>query len=377
MKIAAVDVLCFEAGSATDAALDAVIVRVSTDEGVEGIGEANVPPGIVRAILESRTYNVAWQAALRDILLGQDPEHTERLWDEMYRTTSQSGRRGVVPQVIGAIDVALWDIRGKIAGKPIHHLLGGARKEWVDAYVTIDPDPSAQPAAADDLVAQVVDLGFVAVKLEASLLQAPDEGRVFDMMRGARERLGGGGRLMLDAVYRWFDVKTALRTLDALDELDVFFVESPFSNDDLESYARLAERSRTRVAAGEWAVSRFEFLELMDRGGVDVLQPGIGRVGGFTETLRVARLAIDRGRLVVPYGWWPTALGLVANLHLAAVLENCPMVEYVHPSLYPSPLRDALVGPIPMAVEGRFPLPNEPGLGAALDPDAVKRFLVR
>jgi L-alanine-DL-glutamate epimerase-like enolase superfamily enzyme len=365
--------------SRSDAALDAVVIKVSTDEGLTGIGEVNAVPAVVRAAVNAGSYH-SWSMGFRDLLIGEDPEHTERLWDKMYHHTGMSGRRGLVPNLIAGIDVALWDIRGKAAGKPIHHLLGGARREQIDAYLTVDPDPGPDPqkvlAQTLSMVEQGLKLGLPRVKIETSLEQVRDEAWVPRFVAETRRLVGPDAALMLDVVYRWHDVKTALRTLERMADSDLYFVEAPFSNDHLDSYAELARRSPVRVAAGEWLITRFEFLELMDRGACDVVQPGICRVGGFTEAMRVARLAADRGRLIVPYGWWATGIGLASSLQFAFAVEPCPFVEYVHPLLYPSVLREHLVGPAFVPVDGRFALPTAPGLGVALDDDIVKRYRV-
>jgi len=379
MKITDVEAIVVAPKRHSDASLDAVIVRVSTDEGITGIGEVNTIPMAVRAAVMAGSYH-SWSMGLRDLLVGEDPEHTERLWDKMYHHTGMSGRRGLVPNLIAGIDVALWDIRGKAVGKPIHHLLGGARRQHLDAYLTIDAAPGPDfGKVRDESVAMIErgrELGFRRMKLETSREQVPDEACMPEIVHAARKALGAQGTLMLDVVYRWHDVKTALHTLEKVAEDDLYFVEAPFSNDHLENYAELARRSTVRIAAGEWLVTRFEFLELLDRGHCDIVQPGVCRVGGFTEAMRVARLAMDRGRLVVPYGWWATGIGLAASLQFAAAVEHCPFVEFIHPSLYPSELRDHLVGPAPSMDGDRFLLPTRPGLGVELDEDAVNRYRI-
>lgn len=362
-----------------DSAQDAVIIRVRTDEGVVGLGETNSTPLAVKAVVDAPGSH-SWSLGIKELLIGEDPEQTERIWDKLYYGTRMSGRRGLVVNVIAAIDVALWDIRGKIAGKPVYQLLGGARREQIEAYVTIYPNPA--PAYdrvvghSLDLIDQARALGFRAFKQEALLDGVPDHRLVPDIVGRARRAVGPEARLMLDVGYRWHDVKTAQDSLARMAECDLFFVETPFSMDDVASYARLAAVSSVRLAAGEFGVTRFEFLDLMDRGSLDVVQPGVGRVGGFTEAMRVAQLAGDRGRLVVPYGWWATGIGLATSIHLGAAVEHCPYIEHAPASLYPSLMRDHLVRGEPIAQDGFFPLPTAPGLGVELDEDALQRFRI-
>jgi len=379
VKITGIEAILVEEPAKTDAAMDAVIIRVTTDAGIDGLGEVNALPGAVAAAVRAGSYH-SWSMGFADLLIGEDPEHTDRLWDKMYRHTALSGRRGLVANIIAGIDVALWDIRGKAAGKPIHHLLGGARKQDMLAYLTIDPapGPDADRVRAESLamIDQGLALGFRAFKQEVSAEQGREERDVIETTLRSRERIGGDATLMLDVVYRWHDVKTALATIEAVRAADLFFVEAPFSNDRVEDYARLATATSTRIAIGEWSVTRFECYDMIDRGMVDVIQPGVCRVGGFTEALRVARHAADKGRLIVPYGWWATNIGLMTSLHLAAVCDHCPMVEYVHPALYPSILRNELVPAAYHLANGRFALPQAPGLGVTLDAQVLARHRI-
>lgn len=379
MKITGIEAILVEEPARSDAAMDAVLIRVTTDAGIDGLGEVNALPGAVAAAVRAGSYH-SWSMGFSDLLVGEDPEHTERLWDKMYRHTSLSGRRGLVANIIAGIDVALWDIRGKAAGKPIHHLLGGARKDWMRAYLTIDPvpgpDPEAVRASSLALIERGLDLGFSAFKQETSAEQAPDEKDVVRTVNRSRETAGEDAILMLDVVYRWHDLKTALATIETMREANLFFVEAPFSNDRIEDYARLASATATRIAAGEWSITRFECFDLIDRGALDVIQPGVCRVGGFTEAMRVARHAADRGRLLVPYGWWATNIGLMSSLHLAAVCDHCPLVEYVHPDLYPSVLRNELVRADVKLADGGFVLPTAPGLGVEIELEALRRYRI-
>jgi L-rhamnonate dehydratase len=379
MKITGIEAILVEEPHKTDAAMDAVLIRVTTDEGIDGIGEVNALPGAVAAAIRAGSYH-SWSMGFSDLLIGEDPEHTDRLWDKMYRHTSLSGRRGLIPNIIAGIDVALWDIRGKAAGKPIHHLLGGARKDWMRAYLTIDPMPGADAAKVRaeslDMVAQGLDLGFTAFKQETSAEQAVAERDVIETVAKSREMIGDDATLMLDVVYRWHDLKTALGTITAIRDADLFFVEAPFSNDRVDDYARLAAATPTRIAAGEWSITRFECYDYIDRGLIDVIQPGVCRVGGFTEALRVARHAADKGRMIVPYGWWATNIGLMTSLHLAAVCDHCPLVEFVHPAIYPSAIRNELVRTATTIANGGFTLPTAPGLGVEIDEDALRTYRI-
>ena len=178
-----------------------------------------------------------------------------------------------------------------------------------------------------------------------------------------------------DVAYAWPDAATALRVIERLAPYRIEFIETPIDIDDLEGYASLHARSPIPVAAGEWQTTRFEFLELADRGLVDVPQPDVGRVGGLTEALRVCRIAADRGRAVVPH-CWKTGLGIAAAAHLAAATGQCPYVEFLPIELAESPLRRELLVEDLRVVDGRLELPEGPGLGVELDRDALEKYRV-
>jgi L-alanine-DL-glutamate epimerase-like enolase superfamily enzyme len=179
--------------------------------------------------------------------------------------------------------------------------------------------------------------------------------------------------IMVDVAYAWTSVEHALSILETWAEYDVFFVETPLWTDDLAGYAELAKRSPIKVAAGEWLATRFEFLDLMDRGGVHVAQPDVGRVGGLTEARRVCELAAERDRLIVPHGW-KTGITIAATAHLAAVTPHMPFFEFVPREVAESALRRELVRDELELVDGRLALPRKPGLGIDLDRDALDRF---
>jgi L-alanine-DL-glutamate epimerase-like enolase superfamily enzyme len=178
---------------------------------------------------------------------------------------------------------------------------------------------------------------------------------------------------MVDAVYNWTNAKEALRTIKRLEPYDIFFVETPLQVDDLDGYAFLQDHSPIRIAAGELQNTRFEFLELLDRAKVDVVQPDVGRVGGLTEARRICDMAADRGRLVVPH-CWKTGIGIAASAHLCFANAHCPYIEFLPAALSESGLRRDLVIEDLELVDGRIALPTKPGLGIELNEDALERF---
>ena len=382
MKIRDIDAIVVQRPTmdvgAADAMQDALIVRVQTDEGVVGYGEGNHTPRAMRAIVESPGSH-SWSQGLKDLLVGQDPLNPERVWDRMYRGTAMSGRRGMMIAVLAAVDVALWDIKGKVENKPIYELLGGASGAPIVPYSSLYGGPLSfedTVAWARDAVAKSSELGFRAVKMEPLDDCTPTNRQIVELVGVGRETIGPDADVLVDVGHRWKSAKEALRWLQELEQFDPGFIETPLWLDDIDGYRRISERSPIRTAVGELFVTRNEFLEMMDRGGVDIVQPCVARVG-FTESRRVAEDAAVRGREVVPYGWVATTLALVADLHLAATLHNCPWTEYCHPEIYPhQELRRNLFGPEPRMVDGVFELPSGPGLGVEVDEAALAHYAV-
>jgi L-alanine-DL-glutamate epimerase-like enolase superfamily enzyme len=182
--------------------------------------------------------------------------------------------------------------------------------------------------------------------------------------------------MLVDVGHRWRTAKEAVRVLSQLERLDARLIETPLWLDDIDGYREVSDRSNIPVAVGELFVTRNEFLEMMDRGHVDIVQPCVARVG-FTESRRVAEDAAVRGKTVVPYGWVATTLALVADIHLAATLLNSPWCEYCHLDVYPEQeLRRNLFGPEPKMKDGVFELPTGPGLGVEVDERALEHYRV-
>ena len=369
---------------ATSSAQDDIVVLVHTDEGITGIGESDINPWVAKAFIDSPgTHTMG--LGLKEMLIGEDPRDTGRIWEKLYTGSAMNGRRGAGICAIGALDVALWDIRGKADGLPCWKLLGEPRTDPIVPYASLQPNGDSYAEYRDSLVAWAVrarDLGFRAGKMEVTLsgpynhsgMDEPDD-RVTEVVRACREAVGPDFVMMVDVQYAWSDVERALRTLQDWADLDVFFIETPLQIDDLDGYARLHHEAPMRVAAGEWQTTRFEFIDLMDRGLVDVAQPDVGRVGGLTEARRVCELAADRGRLIVPH-CWKTGIGIAASAHLAAVTPHCPHIEFLPANLCDSDLRKELVADELRIENGVIPLPEKPGLGIELNLDALQRFKV-
>jgi L-alanine-DL-glutamate epimerase-like enolase superfamily enzyme len=355
------------------------LVRVRTNDGIEGIGQCESPSLVIDAVIKTR-------GGLEHLLKGEDPLEVERLWQKMYDRTSLWGRRGVTIAAIGAVETALWDIAGKILHKPVCELIwrsfasvrGPSEVQTrVRPYATVYPPGDTDEEIRTRLGAAVTR-HFGAVKFEETP-QGFGHGDLRNdvrLVRLAREVIGEKPDLMIDVQNAWYDVGQAVATCKAIEPLNVFFVEAPFAADNLEAYRRLADAVDVRIAAGDWGFStRFDYLDLMDRGGVDVVQPSTVRSGGIAEIVKIAEMAYRRGRMVVPH-CWNHMVGVAAAVHLAAVLPNLPYFEY--PVAFPdSPLISGLlVPPVQPGHDGWIEVPRRAGLGFTLDEKLVKRYRV-
>ena len=386
MKITGVDchVLLdpeFDIG-ATSSAQDDLVVEIHTDEGISGVGETDVNPWIAReCILAPGTHTMG--QGLTEMLIGADPLYVEDLWERLYTGSAMNGRRGAVINAIGAIDIALHDLRGKALGKPCHELLGETVRTAVAPYASLQPEVSGFDAYRDSLVEWAVDArrrGFRAAKAEVTLsgpyahvgLREPYT-RATEVIAAVRAAVGDDFVLMVDCQYAFPDADQCLAVIRAWQDFDLFFVETPLPSDDLAGYARLAREQPIPIAAGEWLTTRFEFAQLIREGRIQVAQPDIGRVGGLTEALRVSKMAQAEGVIVIPH-LWKTGISIAAAVHLAAVTSNCPYIEFLPAELSESPLRRELLTIEPSMESGEIAVPTAPGLGIELNRDALARF---
>jgi L-alanine-DL-glutamate epimerase-like enolase superfamily enzyme len=367
---------------ATSSAQDTIVVEIETDEGIVGIGETDLNAWIARACIEAPGTHTMDQG-LRTLLLGRDPGDPEAIWDDLYVRTAMSGRRGALVNAIGAIDIALWDIAGKAAGVPTWRLLGEQARASLTPYASLQPEVSsfgAYLASMTEWAAKARDLGFQAAKLEATFdgpyahkgLRGPDEW-ILNVARAAREAAGADMTLMVDVQYAFDSVERALRVAEGLAELDVYFLETPLWVDDLAGYAELTRRSPVRIAQGEWLTTRHEFAALIQGACVHVVQPDIGRVGGLTEARRVVRMARERDLIVVPHAW-KTGISVAVAAHLAMVTPEMPFFEFLPAELCETRLRRELVKDELVYRDGALGMPELPGLGVELNPDAVEEF---
>jgi L-alanine-DL-glutamate epimerase-like enolase superfamily enzyme len=371
IKITAVDALYLrlpQVKEQCDSGQDALIVRIETDAGIVGYGEVDSSPMAAKGAIDG-PFSHTTATGLAHVLLGEDPLRTEYLWHKMYRANIYAGRRGIGIHAMSGIDLALWDIKGKALGLPVWKLLGGGFTNSLRPYAS--SLFGATPAETGERARQFVGQGFTAVKFGWDPMGRDAETDVA-LVREARKGLGDGPDLMIDAGLV-FDAKTAIQRARAFEQYNPFWFEEPLQPDDYQGYAKLAAASPLRIAAGEEESERRSFLQLMDVGQIDIVQVDLTRCGGFTEAMKIAALAADRGLPVVNHGF-TTYLNVAAALHfLASIPNTLGLLEFVVEE--GTTLRYHITEPI-RAVDGRVSVPDAPGLGLALDEAGIRKFRV-
>ncbi len=356
-----------------------LLVEVETDDGITGIGEAGVGGGSTRHVIENQ---------LRPMLVGEDPLLIEGLWQKMFARTRQFGRRGIVMNAISGIDIALWDIAGKVAKLPVYRLLGACR-DRVEAYAS--GGFYQEGKSIDDLAGEAESYrarGFHGMKMKigrnpstqthlrhlAANAQTCEVEPEEDIARVAavRRALGPQAKLMVDVNCAWSPA-FAIEMGRALEPYRLYWIEEPVATDDIDGSARVADALATPIAGYETEIGLYAFRELITRGAVDIVQPDIAWTGGFSEGRRIAALAQAHHLMVAPHAFGGAVL-LAASLHFAASIPNALVLEF---DQNPNGLRDELLKePLRTDGDGMIGLSERPGLGIELDPAAVERYRV-
>lgn len=351
----------------------AVLVKITTDDGIVGWGEAGSSGSPAIAMVIASQY--------RGLLIGRDPFDIEVIWEDLYASTRDAGQKGTVVDAISGVDVALWDIIGKAVGKPIHKLLGGCARDRVTAYATglyyYDPDPKAFGERVEEAVNYRAQ-GYRAMKLKVGGLSLADD---LVHVRAIREAIGPNVSLLADANHG-YNAFTAIQMGRRLEELDVLWLEEPVLPEDLDGYLRVKSALNLAIAGGECEYTRFGFAPLLARRAVDIVQPDLGRVGGLSEAKKVASMANAVQIACVPHVWG-TGIIVAAALHFLATLPVCPPVRNPQPIWHepvlefdrtPNPLRGRIAPDPRLDANGTVAVPTGPGLGIEIDEAAVRHF---
>lgn len=338
------------------------IVIVFTDEGVEGVGESFGP---------ARTIAKAVESYCAPMILGKDPFNSSVLWDTIYGFLRMNSQKGILIEALSAIDIALWDIKGKALGLPVYKLLGGAYRDKAHAYATglYRPDvKNAKEALVQEAMGYKQE-GFFAMKYKIGTV-SPEED--LDILKAIRKAIGDKVSLMVDANCA-YDATEAIRLARQMEPYDIYWFEEPVPPEDIEGSIEVKNSTTIRIAGGECECTRYGFRELITRRAVDILQPDVCIAGGFTEMQKIVAMASAWNIQCIPHVWG-TNVAIAAALHCYAAIPNTPgkinppepFFEY---DRSPNPLREEATYEKFTLKDSYIDIPQKPGLGVTVNMD--------
>ena len=353
------------------------LVEVSTDEGITGWGECFGPGPIAvanKGIVEG---------VIAPMILGLDPMDRDMIWHKVYNLMRDHGQKGMPMQALSGVDIALWDIAGKIMQQPIYNLLGGAHRSSVPAYgygMMLKRESVADHIARfEDEAAAILDMGFKATKMKTGLGPEADVKLCAAVARGVE----GKGRFMVDANH-CYTTSDAFYVGRALDEMGAYWFEEPVAPEDHNGYRELRAGLKTNISGGEAEFGRWGWRAILENRGLDIAQPEVCALGGISEYTRVLALCHAHFTPVINHVWG-SAIAVATNLHLLAAMPPMPgglnpwepMLEFdtTHNSFRDELLTEALdiQGQV-AANDGYVRIPQGPGLGVEPDRAFIKRF---
>ena len=337
------------------------LIAVLTDGGPTGWGSVFTSEDLVRASLQ----------ILRPLYQGENALEPERVSEKLHQHTFWLGRGGSITHTIGGIDIALWDILGKVTGQPVGRLIGGRHRERVRPYASL---LMREPERMADELLPVKAQGFRAFKIGWGPFGRRNRQTDEAIVKAARDAVGKESMLMVDAggsdaywpgTYKW-----AVNTAEMLAGYGVDWFEEALHPDALEDYVALRRASKVPISGGEVLTRRQAFEPWLKAGAFDIVQPDVTKVGGLSEERRIAQMAVDNGVRFIPHGW-NTAVGLAADLQLASAFAGTDLVEY----LTGSPFIDEIaLGGWKLDAGGMLPIPDRPGLGFEINLDALAEY---
>lgn len=353
------------------------LVEVQTDEGVTGWGECFGPGNIAfanKGIVEK---------VIQPMVLGMDPMDRDVIWHKAYNLMRDHGQKGMPLQSLSGVDIALWDIAGKITGQPIHRLIGGAHRTRVQAYgygmMLKRQDTAAHVARFVDEAAAIKAMGFVATKMKVGLGAKED----VKLCEAVRKGVGDDFEFMVDANH-CYTTPDAFYVGRALDELGAYWFEEPVAPEDLDGYRELRAGLKVNISGGEAEFNRWGWRGLLENRGLDIAQPEVCALGGITEYLRVLALCHAHFTPVVNHVWG-SAIAVAANLQLLAAMPPLPgglfpREPWLEFDTTDNKFRDELLT-VPLNVQGQVAanngfvqIPDGPGLGVEPDRDFIKAY---
>ncbi len=344
-----------------------VLVRTSA-EGVTGIGEVSPMNSGTAAHLIANSF--------QPLLIGMNPLDIDRCWEKVFYRTYKQGVMGLQTEALAGIDIALWDILGKVAGLPVSQLLGGRRRDSVRMYSSIG---GGSRSTIDEMVQRAEEAvrdGFTAVKIRMDYGPVPpdvDPKRDYRLLEAVRNAIGPDIELGFD-VNNGYSAATAIQMGHAIESLGVNHYEEPVAQTDYAGYRQLVEAVNIPVAAGEHEYTRWQFRDLIEQANPDILQPDVVKCAGISEAVRIATLASTHHKQLVPHQTQPT-IGEAANLHFISVFVKGDRAQELSHNGMKSELHNLFKNPLEFT-DGRMSVPTGPGLGLDLDEKKLKEMTV-
>ncbi|WP_368882209.1 mandelate racemase/muconate lactonizing enzyme family protein [Proteus mirabilis] len=340
------------------------IIAVHTDAGITGYGSVFTDGRLAEAGL----------SVLLPLCLGENALEPERVAEKLRQHTFWMGRGGTLTHTISGIDIALWDILGKASGLPVSTLLGGNYRSKIQPYCSLLME---EPDTMFEVISHYKKLGFKAFKIGwGPFGRTDDKSLDRNIIAAARDAAGKEAHLLVDAgasdAYWKNGLKWAINTANMLSEYDVGWFEEALRPDDIEDFKVLRKESPVPIAGGEVLTRRQSFLPWLSQGAFDIVQPDVTKVGGISEQRRIAWMADDFGVKYVGHGW-NTAMGLAADLQMAAALPNVDFVEFIGGSQY---IDGITTTSFSVDAQGYLDIPQKPGLGIELDIEKLKKYTI-
>jgi len=355
------------------------LVEVETDEGITGWGECFGPGNVAIA------NKTIVERVIQPMLIGENPLNRDMLWHKVYNLLRDHGQKGMPMQSLSGVDIALWDIAGKVAGLPLHMMIGGKHRDNISVYgygMMLRPEPANELAARFAYeAAHIKEMGFVATKMKIGLGPKDD----VKLAEAVRKGVGDDYRFMADANHA-YTTSDAFYVGRALEELDAYWFEEPIAPEDYDGYRELRAGLNVNISGGEAEFNRWGWRQLLESRGLSIAQPEVCALGGISEYLRVLALCHAHFTPVINHVWG-SAIAVATNMHLLAVMPPLPgglfpwepMLEF---DTTDNKFRDQLLKE-PLDIqgqvkknEGMITVPTGAGLGVEPDRDFIKQYAI-
>jgi len=354
-----------------DSTQDLIIIRIQTDEGITGYGEVDSAPWVIKSIIDAPVSCRVVQG-LANVVVGKDPSDVAKIWDDMYIASMYYGGYGAAIHAMSGIDIAIWDILGKAADKPIYKLLGGKFRDKIRAYASTLMPYTEKEAKEEAL--KWKEAGYTAIKMGWGGFENGPK-HTIKLVNAVRDAIGFDIDLLLDLGFipspeLTIEAPSRIQLINKLKQFDPYLIEEPLFPHDYEGYRLLSEKVDTRIACGENETTRFGFKTLIDFCKLDIVQPDVARCGGITEAKRIADYAGMKRINIIPHAWSSDIL-IAASLQLVASISNVNLVEFC---VWDTHIRKEMIKNPFKVNDGYIEIPTAPGLGIEINDNTLEKY---